>query len=139
MSSDPFGIDAANSALQAALEAREAAIVECVLDERWTQATAADVFGVSRQRIGQIVNRHLARARRNPVTPAQRLAEARETYRLALHAQQLRAEAYGMGYQAETAAFHGDESVAQAEVTEVRLKWRDFAREYRAEHLEQSA
>lgn len=138
MTADPFGVAAAQTALDAALEAREALIVSMVLDDRMTHQTVADAFGLTRARVSQVMARYSARtlAALRPETPRERLARAREEYRLAVHAQTLRAERYALGYAEETAAFYGDESVAAAEQTETRLAWAPFAREYRAQHLE---
>lgn len=45
----------------------------------------------------------------------------RDDMRLAQHAQDLRAENYGMGYKSETAGFYGSDKVAQAGTSERRL------------------
>ena len=49
-----------------------------------------------------------------------------------MHAQDLRAEDYAMGYKTETAGFYGSDKVAQAEISERRLSTADADREARA-------
>lgn len=138
---DPYGIDAAQRVLDAALEAREADLVRAVLEDGWRHEDAAQVFGVSRQRVGQIMARHVTRyvSSLTPTTPAQRLREARESYRLAVHAQNLRCEAATGLNSAEVRAFYGDENESQGDVTEQRLSWRAFLTEYQATNRESAA
>ena len=64
--------------------------------------------------------------------PSSTRARDREDLRLAMHAQDLRAENYAMGYKTETAGFYGSDKVAQAETSERRLSTADADRETRA-------
>ena len=59
-------------------------------------------------------------------------AQLRDDVRLSQHAQELRAESYGLGYKKETAGFYGSDKVAQAEQSERRQRQADADREARA-------
>ncbi len=60
------------------------------------------------------------RAAKNRAQPSRR-EQLRADTRLGKHAQDLRAENYGMGYKTETAAFYGSDKVAQSDESETRL------------------
>ncbi len=117
-------ITALETELAGLYAARELEIAELVTWERWTLQAVADHYGLTRERIRQIVKRHHASQPVLTETAGERAQRAREAFQLARHAQDLRAERYAMGYAEETKAFYGDESVAQADETEQRLLWR---------------
>jgi hypothetical protein len=91
----------------------------------------AETFGVSHERVRQLVKREqerrdLAWHHGSPTivkedTYAVRLEREREAFRLAQYAQALRAERYGMGYREETAAFYGSAKFAASDDAETRL------------------
>lgn len=58
------------------------------------------------------------------MTAADHHRAAVEDYRAARHAQELRAENYGMGYAEETRAFYGDGRVAACDEAETSLTWK---------------
>lgn len=128
MNPDPWGIKAAERALARATQARDEAIADFLFAGEYTHAQIAEVFGVTRQRVGQLAKR--INVTPTKVTKADAWKDAQEAYRVARHAQQSRAESYSHGYAEETRAFFGDESLPQADVTEQRLSYRDFVAEY---------
>jgi hypothetical protein len=71
--------------------------------------------------------------RRKHAPAAVRKAAERDSMRLAMHAQDLRAESYGMGYKAETAGFYGSAKHAAAERPERRLRAAEVDAEHRAQ------
>ncbi len=115
---------ALEDALASLYAQRELDIAGLVGWERWTMQAVADHYGMTKQRVSQVVRKHKAGI---TCQPYDRRKEAREAAFLAQHAQDLRAENYGMGYREETAAYYGDESVSAADVTEVRINARTLA------------
>lgn len=103
---------------------RDAALIEAVTWEGMTYRDASEVFGVSVARVGQIVARE--RSKVTPDTPAQRLERAREAFRNAVHAQQLREERETGGNATERRAFYGDPDESPADVVEAPIRWKGF-------------
>ena len=122
---DPWGIDAAQAALDAAYEARDAVIIELVGDGL-DYVNVGLTVGVSKQRVGQVMKTHRARLFVKPFTASMRLDESREAFRLAVIAQEQRCERYAMGYAAETAAFYGEPDAVQSDDAESRVRWAGF-------------
>jgi hypothetical protein len=116
----------AEAAVKEATDKRDALLLECVLAEGWTHDVAAEVFGVSRQRVGQLVKRYKQAHQARPSTPAERLREARDNYRLAVYAQQLRCEAETGMNRAEVRAFYGSPHESPADVVESPVRWAGF-------------
>jgi len=124
---------------------RDALLTDCVIWEGMTYREAAEVFGVSHQRVGQIIARYRAsQSHVRALTPAEELSRARDNARMAQHAQDLRAEAATGNNATELRAFYGsqDESVPDEVETRVRASigdWHEGQERARVRYLEESA
>lgn len=121
-------VKAAEAILSSAVARRDEALYAYVTGTELSMRDVAELFGVSHQRVSQICKAQsaLLLAGLPKVTKADRLREAREAFRLAQYAQEMRCEAYAMGYAEETAAFYGSEKVAQSDDAEQRIGWAGF-------------
>ena len=128
----------AEAALLDATQRRDALLIDCVVNERWTHDVAAEVFGVSRQRVGQLIRRYRAAHPVRDLTPAERAWRAEQEYAAAKHAQDLRCEAASGGNAAERRAFYGSQHESPADQTETRIglrEWRELRSQGRVEEV----
>jgi transcriptional regulator with XRE-family HTH domain len=120
-------ITLSQASLASALQARNELVVALV-SEGVTMRAAADASGISFQRVSQLVKASRANAW-GPLrewSAGDELQTARQAFTAARHAQDLRAEHYGMGYREETAAFYGSDKVAACDEAESRIGWAGF-------------
>jgi transposase len=101
---------------------RDALLTDCVVWEGMTYREASAVFGVSHQRVGQIVARYRARnAHVKAMTPAEEVGRARDAAYVAQYAQDLRCEALTGNGREEVRSFYGDEDAPTMTDAERRI------------------
>ncbi len=109
---------------------RDALIVEAVQWDQLTYRQAAEVYGVSCARVGQIMARALKRqGELKDFTPAQRASRARDAFESARHAQDLACEAAGGVNERERKAFYGSIHESAMDGAERRIGvnvWREL-------------
>lgn len=131
---------ALEAALKAAGERRDATLVEMVCWDGLTYRQAAEVFGLSSARVGQIMQRYAQSvAGMRDFTPAERASRARDEFEAARHAQDLRCEAAGGVNDRERRAFYGSIHEAQDENAERRIGVREWRELHSLGRLEDSA
>lgn len=114
--------------LEAKSAERDLALIEAVVWDGMTYRAAGEVFGISAQRVHQLVKRYRAsQAHVRDFTPAERASRARDEFENVKHAQDLRAERATGGATRELRAFYGSIHESQADETEMRVGLREWS------------